>query len=263
MKKSFKIIALFCALTLSVLCFSACQNTDNDTTSAASGAGSSSSGQKEQLTVGTNSEFPPFEFQENGNVVGIDMDIMKAIAQQLDMELVIMDMDFDALPTALSTGQIDCIAAGFSADPTREETMDFSDSYYKASQSILVPAGSSIATAKDLEGKKIGAQAGTTGETTAENITGAEAKGYGSPMLATQDMMNGNLDAVIVDKNPAEVIKEQYGEDVTLINDQFPEEEYVIAVNNGNTQLLNKINDALQVILNDGTLDDIVKKYAE
>ena len=80
-------------------------------------------------------------------------------------------------------------------------------------------------------------------------------------MLAVQDMMNGNLDAVIVDKNPAEVIKEQYGDQLKLITDQFPEEEYVIAVNKGNSKLLNKINDALKVILSDGTFDTIVEKY--
>lgn len=248
MKKSLKLVALFCALAMVLMGLSACQNEPST---------------KEKLTVGTNSEFPPFEYQENGQVVGIDMDIMKAIAEKIDMELVIMDMDFDALPTALSTNQIDCIAAGFSADPTREETMDFSDSYYKASQSILVPADSDIATAADLEGKKLGAQSGTTGDETATNVTGAEAKGYGSPMLAVQDMMNGNLDAVIVDKNPAEVIKEQYGDQLKLITDQFPEEEYVIAVNKGNSELLDKINGALKTILSDGTFDGIVKKYVD
>ena len=139
--------------------------------------------------------------------------------------------------------------------------MDFSDSYYKASQSILVPADSSIATADDLKGKKLGAQSGTTGDDTAADIANAEAKGYGSPMLAVQDMMNGNLDAVIVDKNPAEVIKEQYGDQLKLITDQFPEEEYVIAVNKGNSKLLNKINDALKAILSDDTFDTIVAKY--
>lgn len=247
MKKSFKLLALFCVLALALTGLSACQNDGQST--------------KEKLTVGTNSEFPPFEYQENGKVVGIDMDIMKAIADKVNMELVIMDMDFDALPTALSTGQIDCIAAGFSADPTREESMDFSDSYYKASQSILVPADSSIATADDLKGKKLGAQSGTTGDDTAADIPNAEAKGYGSPMLAVQDMMNGNLDAVIVDKNPAEVIKEQYGDQLKLITDQFPKEEYVIAVNKGNSKLLNKINDALKVILSDGTFDTIIEKY--
>lgn len=263
MKKSLKVIALFCALSMTLFGFSACQKEESDPSSTTSGASSTESTAKEKLTVGTNSEFPPFEYQENGQVVGIDMDIMKAVAEKIGMELVIVDMDFNALPTALSTGQIDCIAAGFSTDATREETMDFSDTYYKASQSILVPADSAINTADDLKNKRLGAQSGTTGEETATDVPGAEAKGYRSPMLAVQDMMNGNLDAVIVDKNPAEVIKDQYGDEIKLITDQFPEEEYAIAVNKGNSKLLDKINDALKTILSDGTFDEIVKKYVD
>ena len=129
--------------------------------------------------------------------------------------------------------------------------------------SILVPADSPINSAEDLKGKRIGAQAGTTGDDTATDIPDATAKPYGSPMLAVQDMQNGNLDAVIVDENPAQVLKDQYGDDLKLITDQFPEEEYVIAVKKGNTTLLNKINDALKTIMDDGTFDQIVKKYVD
>ena len=245
MKRIIKWIALLCAVCLAALSLTACQN-----------------GPAVKLVVGTNSEFPPFEYLENGEVVGIDMDIMKAIADKLGMELVISDMEFDALPTALATGQIDCIAAGFSADPTREETMDFSDSYYEASQSVLVPADSAIAAAADLNGKRLGAQSGTTGEQLAtDTLTGADVKGYRSAMIAVQDMMNGNLDAVVVDSSPAQVIKDQYGNDVKLIEGLFEKEEYVIAVNKGNSDLLQKINGALRTVMEDGTFENIVKKY--
>ena len=244
MKKITRLLALLCALALAVACFAGCEK------------------EKDVLTVGTNSEFPPFEYKEGGETVGIDMDIMKEVASILGMELKISDMEFDSLPNALAAGQIDCIAAGFTSDPTREETMDFSDTYYEARQSIIVRADSTIASKDDLTGKKLGAQSGTTGESVATDITGKDnVKGYSSAILACEDLLTEKLDAVIVDDNPARVIADEKGDKIKVIENQFDEEYYGIAVKKGNSELLEKINDALKQIKENGKMDEIVKKY--
>jgi polar amino acid transport system substrate-binding protein len=252
MKKTIKIMAAVLAMTLVM--------------GAAGCSAKSSTGTKDptKLVMGTNSAFPPFEYLEGGAVVGVDADLMAAIAKQMGITLTISDMEFDSLPTALANGQIDVIAAGFTVSPDREETMDFSSPYYTAAQTIIVATNSTIATVNDLKDKKIGVQSGTTGQTDAAGLTSdANIKGFASGMLAVEALKNGQVDAVIIDNNPAKAYADENPDTIKLIEGQFAAEEYALAVKKGNSVLLNKINDALTKLKADGTFDAIISKYVK
>lgn len=215
------------------------------------------------LTVGTNAEFPPFEFLSNNEIDGVDPAMVKAIGEKLGLKVEIKDMAFDSLDSALTGGQVDMIAAGYTITSDRLENMDFADSYYTAEQTIIVRSDSGYTSKEDLKGKVIGGQTGTTGLiTSAEEITESDnIKGYSNGATAVQDLLNGNLDAVIIDNNPAKEYKEQHSDELTLITGQFEPEKYAYAVRKGNTALQQAINDALQELKDDGTFDQIIDEY--
>ena len=215
------------------------------------------------IRMGTNAEFPPFEYVENGEYAGIDVELAKAIAKELGKELVIEDMAFDALIDAVNSGKVDFIAAGMTVRPDREKNVDFSIKYYNASQTIIVKGDNEdIKTKDDLVGKKIGVQTGTTGYDLAVEIKDEVVSSYNNGLEATLDLKNGNVDAVIIDNFPAKKYVEKNPE-LKLIEGQFEEEQYAIAVKKGNKKLLDQINKALQKLMDDGTYDSILEKYSE
>lgn len=183
---------------------------------------------KDQLIVATNAEFAPFEYLEGDLYYGIDMEVAALLAKELGKELVIDNMDFDAVCLAVGQHKCDIAIAGLSINPDREESVTFTTPYYKSAQKIIVKADDTrfdaCKTAEDIEavlaelseGTKIGAQTGTTGQSYIEGneafgfekIKNAEAVTYDSAALATQDLVNGNVDFVIVDADPAVSIVE-------------------------------------------------------
>ncbi len=269
MNKFLKFIALGTAASLMALSFAACSG--GETTSL--NPGGSSDGAYDgptldlvtdgTLTMGTNAYFPPFEYYEGGEIVGVDAALMQAIAEKLGLELEIVDMEFDSLSEALTGGSIDVIAAGFTRDPKREEQMDFTNDYFTAKQTILVRSDSGYTSKEDLEDKKIGGQTSTTGLSTCAMELTAEENiiGYGNGSLAVEALLGGEVDAVIIDNNPAQEYYTQHSDELTLIEDQFAEEQYAMGVKKGNTDLLNAINDALDELKADGTFDEIVAEY--
>ncbi len=182
---------------------------------------------KDQLVVATNAQFAPFEYKEGDKFYGIDMEIAKLLADYLDMELVIKDMEFEAVCLSVGQQKCDIAMAGLTISEDRKEHVTFSDSYYTANQRIIVKSGDETfkdcKTTEDVENilksydkaTKIGYQNGTTGQLYVEgdedwgfdgyNVTGV---GYGSGALAVQDMLNGNVDFVIIDSDPAKFITE-------------------------------------------------------
>ncbi len=231
------------------------------------GCGSASNGStSEALVVGTNAAFPPFEYVgDDGKPDGFDIALIKAIGEKAGMEVQIQDMEFDSLVSSIGN-KIDVAIAGMTVTEERMKTVDFSDSYYEAVQDVIVPKGSAIATADDLKGLKIGVQLGTTGEFIADEIEGAEVSAYNKAVDAVNDLNNGRVDCVIVDKNPAEVFGAQFPDKVDVVpgtNFDFEPENYAIALPKGNTELANKINAALKELKEDGTYDSLVKKYIE
>ena len=212
------------------------------------------------LKVGTNAEFPPYEYYEGENVVGIDADIAAAVADKLGMELKIEDMAFDSIIPAVTSGKADIGLAGMTVTEDRLENVDFSDTYAHATQVVIVKEDSDIASPDDLEGKKIGVQLGTTGDIYAGDIKDATVERYNKGFEAVQALTQDKIDAVVIDGEPAKVfVKENEG--LKMLDEAFTEEDYAIAVAKGNDELLDKINTALGELKDSGELDKIVDKY--
>lgn len=219
------------------------------------------------LTVGTNAEFPPFEYvDDNGEPDGFDIALIKAIGEKLGVEVEVENMEFASLVSSIGS-KIDVAIAGMTVTEERQNSVDFSDTYYEAVQYVILPAGSEIATAQDLEGKTIGVQLGTTGDFIAtDDIADTTVQQYNKGVDAVNDLINGRVDCVIIDKNPALVFASKFeGQLVALDGAQFEfgTEEYAIALPKGDVALAEKINAALAQIKEDGTFDELVQTYIE
>ncbi|MBR2889599.1 MAG: amino acid ABC transporter substrate-binding protein [Oscillospiraceae bacterium] len=219
-----------------------------------------------KLIMSTNAEFPPYEnTDDNGNFIGIDIEIAQAIANKLGLELVIDDMDFDAALLAVQNNKSDIVMAGVSVTDDRLLVMDFSESYATGIQVVIVKEGSNV-TMDNLGEKMIGTQRGTTGYIYAS--ASPEDDGYGEDhviaydngMSAVQALMNNQVDCVIIDKAPAmEFVKNNPG--LTILEGNWVEESYAIGVDKGNTSLLEAINKALAELIADGTVQNIINKH--
>lgn len=218
------------------------------------------------LTVGTNAEFPPFEFVgDDGEPDGFDIALIKAIGEKMGVEVEVENMEFASLVSSIGS-KIDLAIAGMTVTEERQAMVDFSDSYYEAVQYVIVGADSEVATAEDLVGKNIGVQLGTTGDFIAEEIEGATVSQYNKAVDAVNDLINGRVDVVIIDKNPAQVFAERFGEDVKIIDGAdfaFEAEEYAIAMPKGDAALVAAVNAALAEMQEDGTFDALVAEYIE
>ncbi len=217
------------------------------------------------LTVGTNAEFPPFEYvDDNGEADGFDMALCKAIGEKLGVEVKIENMEFASLVSSIGS-KIDIAAAGMTVTDERKESVDFSNPYYEAVQYVIVSADSDIATADDLKDKTIGVQLGTTGDFIAEGYTSNVAQ-YNKAVDAVNDLVNGKVDVVIIDKNPALVFETKFEGKVKAIEGAqfgFETEEYAIALPKGDTALADAVNGAVDELKADGTFDELVKTYIE
>ena len=271
MKK--KVVALMMACAVAVSMAACGQKAAEDTTAAEETADEAtedtadaaeettdSAAEGGTLVMATNAEFEPYEYHDGGEIVGIDVDIAKAIAESLGMELKIEDMAFDSIIMAVNSGKADVGIAGMTVTEDRLENVNFSDPYATSSQVIIVTEDSEIGSSDDLSGKKIGVQLGTTGDTLADDIEGAEVERYNKGFEAVQALSQGKIDAVIIDRQPAEVFVEQ-SEGLKILDEAFAEEEYAIAIAKDNTELLDKVNTALGELKESGKLDEIIGKY--
>lgn len=212
------------------------------------------------LVMATNAEFPPYEYHEGDEIVGIDAEIAAAIAEEMGMELKIEDMAFDSIIPAVKSGKADFGAAGMTVTEDRKVNVDFTESYATATQVIIVKDGSDIASPDDLAGKKIGVQLGTTGDIYVEDVEDAEIERYNKGFEAVQALTQDKIDAVVIDGEPAkEFVKDAEG--LVILDEAFTEEEYAIAVQKDNTELLDQMNAALANLKESGKLDEIVAKY--
>ena len=211
--------------------------------------------------MATNAEFEPWEYYEGSEIVGIDVEIAQAIADKLGMELEVEDMAFDSIIPAVTSGKADFGAAGMTVDETRKKSVDFTDTYANASQVIIVKEDSEITGSADLADKKIGVQLGTTGDLLSSELAGDEnVERYNKGFEAVQALLQGKIDAVVIDSAPAKVFVEQ-SEGLEVCEEAMSQEEYAIAVKKGNTEMLDKINGALKELKEDGTIDEIINKY--
>ena len=215
------------------------------------------------LKMGTNAAFPPFEFVEGDKVVGFDATMGELIARDFGKELEIQDMAFDSLIAALQAGSIDFIAAGMTATDERRQSVDFSEPYFSSKQVIIVQAGNdSVKTVSDLDGKVIGCQSGTTGEIYInDELTKAKAKGFKSGIDASLDLINGAIDAIILDELPSREIVKNNADTLKIVDDDFCTDVYAIAVKKGNTELLDSINKTISTMKANGNYDKLLDAF--
>lgn len=261
MKKMTKIISLLLAVAMMAAMLVACgskesEETTEETTESA-----------EAIKFGTNAEFPPFEFVAQEGVIGefdgIDMAIAKQIAEENGMTAEIENMEFDSLIVALQNGQIDAVIAGMTVTEERAEAVDFSTPYYTATQVMVVKEGSDIAKAADMEGKEIRVIQGYTGETCVSEM-GYEYEAFKKGTEAVMELVNGKCDVVVIDSATAQkYVSDNEGLVIVEDPEAFASEEYAIAVQKGNTELLDKINAAIEKMLEDGTVSELAAKYTD
>lgn len=238
-------------------------------------------GESDTLRVATNAYFPPFEYYEGRSFTGIDMEIASLLAEDMDKTLEIEDMEFDSVIAAVSSGNCDIGMAGLTVTETRLESVDFTDEYYESAQVLIYANGderfAGLDSVEDIEtflaaqdkDFVVGTQNGTTGYMYSngdegmgyEGYTNLTTRGYTSGALAVEDMKNGNVDAVIIDKQPAIMIAESAG-GVTVLEDyELTSEAYAFCVQKGNTEMLNAANALLDKIMENGELDRIINSF--
>ena len=273
MKKSVKFLAV-CLAAAAMLSMSAC---NGGGTSSGSASDSSNNGVSTStldtikkngfITMSTNAEFEPFEYKDGESIVGIDLEISQKIADKLGVELKVNDVAFDSLIPEITSGKADFVAAGMTADDERRKNVDFSDSYFDAGQAVIVKKGGDIKAPKDLDGKKVGVQTGTTGDKYCTNEDGTSeikvgsVERYNKGMDAVSDLIAGRIDAVVIDDFPAQKYVEKNSDKIAKLNDMLTSEQYAIAVKKGNTELTDLINETLKELKDSGDLQKIFDKY--
>ena len=216
-----------------------------------------------KLVMATNAAFPPYEFYEDGVAVGIDVDIMKAIADKLGKELEVADMEFGSIITAVATGKADVGAAAITKTEDRLKSVNFTSTYATGIQSVIVKEGGDIASLEDLKGAdvKIGVQQDTTGDIYATGDFGDDHMiRYNKGADAVQALSSGKCNAVIIDNGPAKVFVET-NEGLILLDTPYAEEEYSFEISYDNQELYDQVNKALEELIADGSIQKIVDKY--
>lgn len=244
-----KIVTVLLTLALSLACLAGCGKT------------------QKTLTLATNAEFPPYEYYEGDKIVGIDAEIGALIAEKLGMTLEIVDTDFDSIIPGVQGGKYDIGMAGMTVTDERLESVNFTTSYATGVQTVIVKEGSAITCVDDLFGTgnyKIGVQTATTGDL--YSTWDIEDKGLGTVERynkgadAVAALVAGKVDCVIIDNNPAKEFVAA-NEGLTLLDTEYAVEDYAICYSKENTDLGVKIDKALQELIADGKVKEILDKY--
>lgn len=251
-----KVIAMILAVMMMAACFAGCSS-EGTTVADVQKAG--------KLVVASSPDFPPFEsLDENGEVYGIEIDILNLICEELGVELVIEQINFDSVLPGVQAGKYDVGVSGISVTPDREENTLFTDPYCLAAQAIVVTDGSSITCKADLEGKTIAVQSGTTAEAYAmEN--GYTFNSYTANTDAQEALLAGKVDAwVIDDLTAADMVKAynaENGDVLVVLDEAMTTEPYAFAFKLGNDELVAAINEIINKLVADGTVAEIFAKY--
>lgn len=224
--------------------------------------------EKGKLHMATNAAFPPYEMTtDDGGFEGIDVEIATAIAEKLGLELVVDDMEFSSVITSVQQGKSDIAMAGMTVNEERLKNLDFSETYATGIQVVIVPEGSDIATVDDLaNGKIIGCQEGTTGYIYCSDTP--ENGGYGADNVipypngstAVQALIDGKVDAVVIDNEPAKNFVAA-NEGLKILDTEYVTEDYAIGIGKEKKALYEAVNNALKELQDDGTVDKIISKY--
>lgn len=258
-----KLVSLLMVTVLAVtisLSFASCGAASNTTATTTKGA--------EKLTMATNAEFAPYEFMEGDKVVGIDAEIAQAVAEKLGKELEIVNMNFDAIITSVSSGKYDFAMAGLTVTEDRKKNVNFSDTYAKGVQVVIVKEDSKIKSVDDLfaEGANntVGVQISTTGDIYASGDIQDKGLGKVSKFNKGADavvaLTNGQIDCVVIDNEPAKKFVEA-NKGLKILDTTYAEEDYAACFAKGNTKLQEDFNKALAELKADGTIQKIIDKY--
>ena len=215
------------------------------------------------MYVGTNAEFEPFEYREGENIVGFDIELIGEISKLINKDIEFEDMAFDGLLPALQTKKIDLIIAGMTATEERKKFVNFSESYYKSQQAIVVNKDENgINNFDNLIGKEVGVVLGYTGDIIVSEMANVKIQRYNATSEAIMALKSKKVQAVVLDYEPAKNYSAQNPE-LKLIETDSQSEEYAIAIRKEDTQLLNDINKALATLKENGTYDALLNKYFE
>lgn len=216
-----------------------------------------------KLVMVTESDFAPYEYQSNGEIVGVDVDIAREIAKSLNKELVIKDVDFGSIVSELNSGKADFAAAGMSINEDRKKNVDFSIEYATSEQVIIVRKGyDKIKSMNDLEGKTISVQLGTVADTYLSdkfnNVKIIREKKF---LSAALDVKSNKADCIVMDKLPAlELVKSN--DELEVLNVPLFTDKYAIAVKKGNSKLLDQINSVLEKLMKEGKIEEYIIKHS-
>lgn len=246
-----KIIAIITAVLVLAFCLIGCGEEKNENT----------------FVLGLDDSFPPMGYtDENGDIVGFDIDLAKEVCNRLGLELVLQPINWDSKEVELNSGNITCIWNGMSINPERKENMCLSNPYMKNTQAVVVPADSDIYTLADLSGKIVGAQAGSTAMD-AIDANPEVRDSFGSlmelsdNMKAIQELKLGTLDAVVADEILINYYTAEDAEQWRILDENLGEEEYAIGFRKGDTEMAEAVNAALKEMVEDGTFAEISEKW--
>ena len=259
MKKTMKLTSILLCLALCMACLAGCGGSQQ----AAAPAAAAPAAEAKVLKVATNVGFPPYEFYENEQAVGIDVEIIQAICDKLGYTMELSDMEFGSIITAVATGKVDVGFGAITITEERAKSVHFTTSYSTGIQSIIVTEDSPITGVDDLhaDGIKIGVQQDTTGDIYATGDFGEDHMArFNKGADAVQALLTGKCNAVIIDNSPAETFVAQ-NEGLKILPTVYAEEEYGFELSYDNEELYNAFNGALEELLADGTVQAIVDKY--
>lgn len=216
-----------------------------------------------ELVLVTEAGFAPYEYYEEGKIVGVDIDIANEIAKELGKELVIKDVSFDFVINEVKSGKADFAAAGISITPERAEEVDFTMEYTVSNQVVVVKKRSNIKNFDDIKDKKIAVQLGTVADLYAsENYKDAIIVSHKKYLSAVEDVKTGKADLIIMDELPAkEIVKEN--DNLVILDGVLFQDKYGMIVKKGNDELKEEINKILERMINDGTIDKLVLKHSK
>ena len=257
-----RLTALFAVLLLALASVVAigCGGGSDSTTSGGSGGTSSESGGGEPLTVGSDIPYPPFEQGKPGNYTGFDIELIEAIAEKMGRKPDVQDTSFETIFRDVAQGKFEAVISAATITDEREKAVDFSNPYYLSEQAVLVKEGSDVKSLEDLDGKTVGVQQGTTGQELAKEELDGEIRPYPEGPDAVTALKNGTVEGVIIDAPVAQNAVEKSG-GVEIAEKVPTEETYGIAVGQGETELLDEINRALEEVEKDGTYKKIYEKW--
>ena len=221
-------------------------------------------GKVEKLYVGTNAEFYPFEYLEDGKIVGFDAELIEAIGKKLNKEIVWKNIAFDGLLPALQSKKIDVIIAGMTATPERKKFVNFSDPYFVSNQMIIINTNDekskNITSYESLPNHSVGVVLGYTGDVAVSKLENIDVQRFNGASEAIMSLITKKVQAVVIDSEPAKnYVKNNKG--LKLISTDIAKEEYSIAVSKENKKLAEDINLAYKELVNDGTFEKLITKY--